>query len=320
MNFLFRDAEGGTLCPQGSVVCIGAFDGLHLGHQALLRHAKARAQALRLPAVALSFEPLPREFFGRGAPPGRLMLPRDKLQGLAGAGMDGVGLLRFDARMAAMSAQDFMAQVLHRRLAAREVWVGPEFHFGHQRRGDLTLLQSEGTQFGFNAHAIAPVMHQGERVSSSRIRAALAAGDFALAQQCLGRPYRISGRVVHGRKLGRKLGFPTANLRFTRHPPMQGIYAVRVRGVAGTALPAVANLGTRPTVAGEAPLLEVHLFDFSGDLYGQLLEVEFVAKLRDEEKFASLDALSAQMHQDAALARSLLAAQGGPDVVETPHE
>ncbi|MDO4708481.1 MAG: bifunctional riboflavin kinase/FAD synthetase [Pseudomonadota bacterium] len=320
MNFLFRDAEGEALCPQGSVVCIGAFDGLHLGHQALLRHARGRAQALGLPVVALSFEPLPREFFAKGRLPGRLMLPRDKLQGFARTGMDGVGLLRFDARMAAMSAEDFVAQVLHGRLNAREVWVGPEFHFGHQRRGDLALLQAEGAKLGFSAHAIAPLMYQAERVSSSRIRAALAAGDFALAQHCLGRSYRISGRVLHGRKLGRKLGFPTANLRFGRQPPMQGIYAVWVRGVAAAPLPAVASLGTRPTVAGEAPLLEVHLFDFSGDLYGQLLEVEFVAKLRDEEKFASLDALSAQMRKDAALARSLLAARGSPDVVENPHE
>lgn len=320
MNFLFRDAEGEALCPQGSVVCIGAFDGLHLGHQALLRHARARAQALGLPMVALSFEPLPREFFAKGTPPGRLMLPRDKLQGFARADVDGVGLLRFDAQMAAMPAETFIAQVLHARLAAREVWVGPEFHFGHQRRGDLPLMQAEGEKYGFSAHAIAPVMYQGERVSSSRIRAALAAGDFALARQCLGRSYSISGRVLHGRKLGRELGFPTANLRFARRPPMQGVYAVQVLGIGSQPLPAVASLGTRPTVAGEAPLLEAHIFDFSGDLYGQLLEVEFVAKLRDEEKFASLDALAAQMRQDAALARSLLAARRSPDVVENPHE
>ncbi|PJK09941.1 bifunctional riboflavin kinase/FMN adenylyltransferase [Lysobacteraceae bacterium NML08-0793] len=320
MNFLFRDAEGEALCPQGSVVCIGAFDGLHLGHQALLHHAHTHARQLQLPVVALSFEPLPREFFARDTPPGRLMLARDKLQGFARAGMDGVGLLRFDARMAAMPAETFVAQVLQRRLGARAVWVGPEFHFGHQRRGDLALLQAEGEKHHFTAHAIAPVMYQGERISSSRIRAVLADGDFALAAACLGQSYRISGRVVHGRKLGRKLGFPTANLRFTRHPPMQGIYAVRVHGVAATPYAAVASFGTRPTVAGDAPLLEVHLFDFSGDLYGQLLEVEFIAKLRDEEKFASLDALAAQMRQDALLARSLLAARRSPDAVENPHE
>lgn len=320
MDFLFRDAEGGRLCPQGSVVCIGAFDGLHRGHQALLRHARARAQHLALPLVALSFEPLPREFFAQGSPPGRLMLPRDKLQGFADAGVVGTGLLRFDARMAAMPAETFVQKLLHARLAAREVWVGPDFRFGHQRRGDVALLQAEGEKYGFTAAAIAPVLHAGERVSSSRIRAALAEGDFALAQACLGRGYRISGRVLHGRKLGRELGFPTANLRMSRRPPMQGIYAVWVHGVAGQAMPAVASLGTRPTVAGGDTLLEAHVFDFLGDVYGRLIEVEFVAKLRDEEKFDSLAALAAQMRQDAVLARSLLAARCSPDVPESHHE
>ncbi|MGY0504621.1 bifunctional riboflavin kinase/FAD synthetase [Luteimonas sp. e5] len=309
MNFLFRDASGGPLCPQGSVVCIGAFDGLHPGHQALLRHAATRAHVHGLPAVAVAFEPLPREYFAelnRVEPPPRLMLPRDKVLGLRAAGMHGVGLLRFNEAMSALSADGFIEQLLVRRLAAREVWVGPDFRFGHGRQGDLALLAERGARHGFSAQAIEPLRIAGERVSSSAIRAALRAGDFEQARGLLGREYRIGGRVVRGRQLGRTLGFPTANLRFPRRPPLSGIFASRVHGLGDTPWPAVSSFGTRPTVDGEEPLLEAHLFDFEGDLYGRHIEVEFVAKLRDEEKFASLDALTAQMRQDAQAARQLL--------------
>lgn len=307
MNFLFRDACGGPLCPQGSVVCIGAFDGLHLGHRALLRHAAARARELGVPAVAIAFEPLPREFFAGGNPPPRLMLVRDKVLGMRDAGMQGVGLLRFNRAMTAMSAEDFIANVLVRRLQAREVWVGPDFRFGHQRRGDVAILQAEGAHHGFDAHAIEPFTIEGERVSSSAIRAALASGDFAHAEKLLGHPYAIGGRVVRGRQLGRTLGFPTANLRFPKKPALQGIYATRVHGIGALPLDAVSSFGTRPTVDGVEPLLEAHIFDFDGDLYGRHIDVEFVAKLRDEEKFASLEALTAQMRQDADSARQILA-------------
>ncbi len=306
MEFLFRDAEGGPLCPEGSVVCIGAFDGLHRGHQSLLRHAATRAHVLGVPAVALAFEPLPREFFAAGDPPPRLMLPRDKVQGMREAGIHGIGLLRFNARMAAMPAADFIEKVLVRRLAAREVWVGPDFRFGHKRQGDVAMLQAEGQLHGFSAHAIAPFLLDGERVSSSAIRAALSAGDFATAERLLGRRYEIGGRVVRGRQLGRTLGFPTANLRFPRKPALQGIYATRVHGIGDRPMASVSSFGTRPTVDGVEPLLEAHLFDFDGDLYGRHLRVEFVARLRDEEKFDSLDALTAQMRQDADNARTLL--------------
>ncbi len=304
---LFRDVQGGCLHPDGSVVCIGAFDGLHLGHRALVRHAVARARALGLPAVALSFEPLPREFFARGEPPPRLTLPRAKYQGLRVLGADTVGLLRFNARLAAMEAEEFVHELLVRHLAAREVWVGPDFRFGHGRKGDLGLLQAMGERHGFGAGEIEPVQAQGGRVSSTRIREALRDGDFAAATHLLGGPYLIGGRVVRGRQLGRTLGFPTANLRFPRIPALSGIYATWVHGVGDRPWPAVSSFGTRPTVDGAGPLLEAHLFDFDGDLYGRHIGVEFVAKLRDELKFPDLQTLTAQMHHDAERAREVLA-------------
>lgn len=306
MSRLFRDVDGGTLYPQGSVVCIGAFDGLHLGHRALVRHAATRARELALPAVALSFEPLPREFFSKALPPPRLTLARAKAQGLSALGSDGVGLLRFDARMAAMSAEDFVRRVLVGRLQAREVWIGPDFRFGNRRGGDLALLQRMGAGLGFVAREIALVTAQGERVSSTRIREALRNGDFTEAARLLGRPYAIGGRVVRGKQLGRTLGFPTANLRFPKTPALSGIYATWVHGVDERPWPSVSSFGTRPTVDGVEPLLEAHLFDFSGDLYGRHIEVEFVAKLREELKFPDLPSLTEQMQRDAEDARRIL--------------
>ena len=310
MSRLFRDVDGGSLYPQGSVVCIGAFDGLHLGHRALVRHAVTRARALDVPAVALSFEPLPREFFAAGAKPPRLMLPRARIEGLRDLGADGIGLLPFDARLAAMSAEDFVRDVLVGRLAAREVWVGPEFRFGHKRGGDMATLRRLGSHLNFEAGEIAPVLLDGERVSSTRIRQALGDGDFAQSARLLGRPYAISGHVVRGKRLGRTLGYPTANLRFGgKTPAFFGVHAAWVHGIDAAPLPAVSSFGTRPTVDGVEPLLEAHLFDFDGDLYGRRIEVEFVAKLRDEEKFPDLPALVAQMHHDAAQARAILQRQ-----------
>ncbi|MGH8088708.1 MAG: bifunctional riboflavin kinase/FAD synthetase, partial [Stenotrophomonas sp.] len=195
MTRLFRSIEGGRLFPHGSVVCIGAFDGLHLGHRALVRHAVARARALGVPAVAVAFEPLPREYFAQGEPPPRLTLARDKVSMLGELGVDAVGLLRFDARMAAMQAEDFVEQLLVHRLGAREVWIGPEFCFGNRRKGDLALLQAMGAERGFTAGEIEPVDLHGERISSTRIRQLLRAGDFTHANDLLGRPYAIGGRV-----------------------------------------------------------------------------------------------------------------------------
>ena len=307
MSRLFRDVDGGLRCPRGSVVCIGAFDGLHRGHRALAQQTVERARSLGVESVALSFEPLPREFFAPAAPPPRLSLPRAKAAGLLGLGLDQVGLLRFDARTSAMDAHDFIDRVLVDRLAAREVWVGPGFRFGRGRAGDIELLRAVGTTRGFGAHEIEPVCIDGTRVSSTAIRAALIAGEFEHAARLLGHPYAIGGHVVRGRQLGRTLGYPTANLRFHgKTPALRGIYATRVHGDGLDAWPSVSSLGTRPTVDGVEPLLEAHLFDFDGDLYGRRIDVEFVARLRDELKFPDLPALIVQMHRDAAQARALL--------------
>ena len=310
MSRLFRDVGGQRLGSRGCVVCIGAFDGLHLAHRALIRHVRERAQALAADSAVVSFEPLPREFFAPpGEEPARLLWPRHKLALLDAEGMDRVGLLRFDRALAAMEASEFVHTLLVGRLGAREVWVGEDFRFGRGRRGDVALLRQIGAEAGFRTESMPTVHVDGERVSSSRIRALLAAGDLAGAARLLGRPYTMGGRVVRGRQLGRTLGFPTANLSLHgRRPALGGIYAAWVHGVGAAPRAAVASLGTRPTVNGVEPLLEAHLFDFDGDLYGRLIEVEFVAWLRDEEKFEDLPALVAQMHDDAAAARAALAA------------
>jgi riboflavin kinase / FMN adenylyltransferase len=307
MTRLFRDLDGSSPCPGGSVVCIGAFDGLHIGHRALVSQTVARARALGVPAVALSFEPLPREFFAGGASPPRLQLPRMKLGELRALGIDHVGLLRFNAALAALSPEDFVQRLLVERLHAREVRVGPDFRFGRARTGNVALLQRMGAEQGFTAETIAPIELDGTPVSSTRIRAALQGGDFATATRLLGKPYSIAGRVVHGKQLGRTLGYPTANLRFAnKTPALRGIYATWVHGVTAQPWPSVSSFGTRPTVGGKEPLLEAHLFDFDGDLYGKLIEIEFVVRLRDEEKFPDLPTLVVQMDRDAAQARHIL--------------
>ena len=307
MSLLFRDIGGASPTPAGSVVCIGAFDGLHRGHRALIDRARARANQLGLPLVVLSFEPLPREYFQPADPPARLLLPAAKFAGLRALGVDAVGLLRFNAAMQAMTADNFVQRALVEKLAAREVWVGPDFRFGHRRAGNVSLLERLGSEAGFATHALPLVDHGGERVSSTALRAAVASGDFVHAEALLGRPYAISGRVVRGRQLGRTLGYPTANIRLGgRRPPAWGIFATRVHGVGSEPWPSVSSLGTRPTVDGVEPLLEAHLFDFDGDLYGRRIEVEFVAKLRDELKFDDLPALVAQMDMDATAARAVL--------------
>jgi riboflavin kinase / FMN adenylyltransferase len=307
MTTLFRDITGQPLCPQGSVICIGAFDGLHRGHQALIEHTRSRAHEKKYALVALSFEPLPREFFSADSPPPRLLLPRAKFEGMAKLGCDVVGLLRFNAQLSSMSAEDFVEHVLVRRLNAKEVWVGPEFRFGKGRRGDIAMLQTLGSVFGFTAHEIPPVLFEGERVSSTRLRLQLTSGDMQGAEKALGYRYAISGKVVYGRQLGRKLGYPTANIRLAgKHTALHGIYATWVHGVGPEKMASVSSLGTRPTVFGVEPLLEAHLFDFEGDLYGKRIEVEFVAKLRSEEKFDDLAELVKQMNVDSQQARQIL--------------
>ncbi|MGD9583974.1 MAG: bifunctional riboflavin kinase/FAD synthetase [Lysobacterales bacterium] len=307
MTELFRDASGPRQAPRASVCAIGAFDGVHLGHQHLLATVRARADALAAEAVAISFEPLPREFFQRGLRIARLSSARQKFELLRAAGIDRVGLLRFDQALSETPAEAFVERLLVGALHAREVWIGPEFRFGHGRRGDLALLRQMGEQFGFSAQVLSGVTEAEERISSTRIRAALAAADHDTARRMLGREFSIGGRVVHGLKLGRTLGYPTANLPMLRRlPPVFGVYAVRVSGAGLVDWPGVASLGTRPTIEGRELLLEAHLFDFEGDLYGQRLEVAFIGKLRDEVRFANLDDLVVRMHQDAREAREIL--------------
>lgn len=306
MQRLYRDAAGPSLAPRGSVVCIGAFDGVHRGHRVVLDRVCERAKQGDLEAVAVSFDPIPRVFFARATPVAQLTSVRDKIDALFDAEIDQLLLLRFNAALASMSAEDFVERVLVQRLAAREIWVGEDFRFGHGRTGDMALLRRMGAKHGFQADAVPVFSVDGERVSSSRIRVLLASGDFNAAARLLGRQFRIGGHVVRGQQLGRKLGYPTANIRLGRRvSPINGIFAVRVHGLGGVK-PAVASLGIRPTVSGKEPLLEAHLFDFDADIYGKRIEVEFVEKLRDEEKFDSLDAMVQQIHRDAEQARGIL--------------
>lgn len=304
---VFRDAAGPCLAPGGSVLAVGAFDGLHRGHAALLRRVRERASARGLTSAVVSFEPVPRAFFSR-APLPRLSSLREKLCSFRDAGIELLLLLRFNAALAAMDAEDFVREVIVRRMSAREVWVGADFRFGHRRAGDIALLQTLGRELGFEVHTLEAVEAEGGgRVSATRIRELLAAGEFAQATRMLGRPFTIGGRIVRGNRVGHELGYPTANMRLGRRvSPVQGIFAVRVHGIDAQPRAGVASLGVRPMFDGREPLLETHLFDFDGDLYGRRIEVEFVAKLRDEEKFADLDALKAQMDRDAAEAKAIL--------------
>ncbi len=295
---------------RGSVVTIGSFDGLHLGHQALFRRLTGHAERLGRCAMLLTFEPLPREYLRPQDPPARLTSWRERWRILERTQLDSVWLLRFGESLRNLSGQAF-AQLLARDLRTPAVVVGHDFRFGRSGEATAAMLAAAGEQLGFTVDVVPPVTVEGERVSSSGIRAALARGEFDFAQKWLGRAYSMRGRVVRGNQLGRTLGFPTANLRLERRrAPLAGIFAVRVHGAVHTGLAGglagVASLGTRPTVDGVETLLEAHVFDFSADLYGLEIEIEFVAKLRDEERFADLDALTGQMNEDAAQARRIL--------------
>jgi riboflavin kinase / FMN adenylyltransferase len=291
---------------RGCAVTIGTYDGVHLGHQALLRRLKEHATQLALPTVVLTFEPTPREYLAPDAPPARLTSLRERWRILEGMDLDALLLLRFGERLRNLSGEAF-AGLLARDIGARTVVVGHDFRFGCNGEATAPMLADAGKRLGFVVDVVPPVTLDGARVSSSGVREALKRSDFTLAERWLGRPYSMRGRVVHGQRLGRDLGFPTANLRIERRrTPLQGIFAVRVHGVETTPLRGVASLGTRPTVGGIQTLLEVHVFDFSADLYGREIEVEFVAKLRDEENYPTLDALVAQIHRDVAEARRIL--------------
>jgi riboflavin kinase / FMN adenylyltransferase len=282
---------------------IGNFDGVHRGHRALIDRVIAKAREAELTSCILTFEPHPREFFAGDAAPARLTRLRDKLELMAQAGVEHVHVARFDSRFAAMPAERFISDILVRGLRTRWLLVGRDFRFGAKRAGDFATLQNHG----FLVEAMPDVQFEGKQVSSSAVRAALKAGDLRGAERLLGHPYTISGRVAHGAKLGRGLGFPTANIVLRRPPPISGIFVVEVDRLGR----GVASVGRRPTINPVAlPLLEVHLFDYDADLYGEHLRVRFLQKLRDEEKFDGLPALQAAIARDARQAKEYFLKHG----------
>lgn len=285
---------------RGCVLTIGAFDGVHLGHQAILQQVINAARQRNLPSVAMVFEPQPNEYFARDNAPARLMRLSEKLQALFAAGIDRVLCLRFDAKLASLTADEFIERILIDGLGVKHLVVGDDFRFGCDRRGDFSLLQQWGTRGDFSVDDTATFNICAGRASSTRIRQALASDDFALAEQLLGHEYRISGRVIYGKQLGRTLGVPTANVQLKRYrSPLKGVFAVNVLLAGGDTVQGVANIGVRPTVGGTIlPLLEVHLFDFDRSIYGERIDVVFCEKLRDEKTFANLESLKNQIKQD----------------------
>lgn len=301
-----RDLPFGRLSA-GSVVTIGSFDGLHLGHEALLARVLAAAAENDMCSVVMSFEPTPREFFQAVRPPARLMRFREKFEALAAHGVELFYCPRFSTPMRAISAPDFVRRILVHGLNARAVVIGDDFRFARRREGDAALLARLGSALDFSLVEVASIVVDGLRVSSTVIREACGTGDMRLAMKLLGRPYRMSGKVVRGDRVGRRLGFPTANVDLRRRQSaVEGIFAVRVHGAGPKPLDAVASVGSRPTFNGTKPLLEVYLFDFDGDLYGRYIHVDFIARLRDQVKYDDVADLIAQMHVDADNARSVL--------------
>lgn len=305
---LFRDLPHSEHVSKGVALTIGNFDGIHLGHQALLATTIQAAKERGLIPAAMTFEPHPREFFDPGTAPARLSSLREKVEYLSAAGVEHLYVCRFNKLFAGQSPEAFI-EVLQRRLQCRWLLVGDDFRFGARRSGDVALLRSEGARRGFEVVTLDNIEFEGLRISSTAVRDALTAGDFALVHGLLGRPYAMSGHVLHGRKLGRTLGFPTANVSLARRKPaLTGVFAVKcsgihARGLEGVAT-GVASLGTNPAVKSDGRhSLEVFLFDFSADLYGNRISVEFCTKLRDEAHYSSLDALARQIQRDCDAAR-----------------
>ncbi len=296
-----------NLRPQhrGCAATIGNFDGVHRGHQAILARLRERARELGVPSCVVIFEPQPREYFSPQTAPARLARLRDKVQLLADEQVDLVLCLAFNKRLSQLSASEFVDTILIDGLGVKHLEVGDDFRFGCDRAGDFDFLTQAGSLQGFTVEAAQTVELDGERVSSTQVRKALAAADFERAEQLLGRPFCIEGRVLHGQKLARQLGWPTANVQLKRRRvPLTGVYLVSV-DIDGKTWPGVANIGVRPTVAGDGSAhLEVHLLDFAGDLYGRHLTVAFHHKLRDEQRFASLEALKSAIDADVAAARA----------------
>lgn len=293
----------------GSVATIGAYDGLHLGHRKLLESVIGTARAARLPSIVMSFEPTPKEFFAADSPPARLMRFREKFDALAYAGVDIFFCPRFDDRMRSIAPDTFIRQLLIHAMNVRCLVIGDDFRFATGRAGTVEQLERAGRVLGFEVRQEGSVAVDGQRVSSTAIRQALWTGDLERACRLLGRPYSMSGKVIAGDGLGHELGYPTANVNLKRRQsPVMGIFAARVRGLDRKPLDAVASVGTRPTFGGTKPLLEVHIFDFDANIYGEYIQVDFIARIRSEEKFESAGALVEQMHLDSARAREILAA------------
>ena len=292
-------------------VTIGNFDGVHRGHQAMFARLKAAAAERGLPTAVMTFEPHPREVFTPEQAPARLTSLREKMELFKSHAIDRMVLARFSRRFASLSAEEFIERILMTGIQARWILIGDDFRFGAQRAGDFTLLKQCGEARGFEVESLPSVLVGGVRVSSTAVREALAQGELALAAQFLGRPYSISGRVVHGDKLGHALGYPTANIQMKHNkPPLSGIFAVELCGIDGGRLPGVASLGVRPTVKQNGvATLEVHVFDFHERIYGAHVRVDFLHKLRDEEKFPDLPALIAQIARDVADAKDFFAAR-----------
>lgn len=296
---------------RGCVATIGNYDGVHLGHRAVLDSIIGVGKQLGLPSTVIAFEPTPQEFFAGQRAPARLTRFREKFNGLEETGVDRFLCLQFNRAFSELSPDEFVERILVKGLGVRHLVAGDDFRYGYKRSGDFSTLQVAGRRHGFEVQDTPSFLFDGKRVSSSRIRHALEEGELDLATRLLGRPYSMCGRVVPGDRLGRTLGFPTANILPSRRVlPMTGVFAVTVDGVADRPWPAVANLGTRPTVSGKRALLEAHLFDFEGDIYGRHLEVEFVAKLRDEHRFENVQLMTQQMHRDLKAAREILSGRG----------
>ncbi len=290
---------------RGCVATIGNFDGVHLGHQAVLGQLAEKAQALCVPTTVITFEPQPREYFAPDSAPARLTRFREKLNALRRYSVDRVLCLRFNRRLAELPPEAFIQRILIDGLAVKYLVVGDDFRFGKARAGDFGLLRAEGERAGFQVVSMHTFITGDARVSSTRTREALARGDMDQAELLLGRPYRLSGRVAHGDKRGRTIGFPTANIHLHRRSaPVSGVFAVEVFGIEGEPVEGVANIGRRPTVDGSRPILEVHLFDFSGDIYGRHVHVDLLHKLREERRFESFEALRRQIELDVIEARN----------------
>lgn len=305
MNLL-RDVTDYAPFSAGVVASVGNFDGVHLGHQHLIEHLKRKALDLGLPLVVVLFEPQPREFFQKSEAPARLSTLREKIDALRDCGIDYVYCIRFNKRLAQTAACDFVRQYLFHALKAKYLLVGDDFRFGKNREGDVTLLHTLGADYGCEVSTYADFCIEGLRVSSTHIRQALQQGNITKAAQFLGRPYSLCGRVIRGDGRGRQWGIPTANLALRRAAlPLLGVFAVRVR-IGSQMVCGVANIGCRPTVDGSKYVLEIHLLDFNESVYGQLVHVFFLHKIRDEVKFTSVDALIAQIHQDILATRAFL--------------